>query len=500
MKGKAMRASSYNIYVDLPGNTEEMLLVHGYTGAYDKVSRRTATYIRSLEVGRPPKPLYGHWSPEPIIDDQSAIDLAEDTIFRLKKRGYLTEKSVEEEETFFSKVAIKLHNASSVPGFIFMPTYDCNLRCGYCFQDHMRTNPDFKHLLRTMTRPLVDRLFEAVPKIELHHSGQEQSSQRNIGFFGGEPMLEKSRPIVEYIMDKAWQLGDATFWAITNGTDLHAYRDLLGPDKIAQIQITLDGPPQEHDKRRIYADGTGSFERIARNITMALDLETQISVRMNIDRNNINHLPDLAEQIISQGWHEYQTFNAYTAPIHAANNHTDIKTTFGSWELDKALTQLREEYPSMKVIGRPDDRIRSQAQAIFYERNAPSLQSTFCGAHSGMYLFDVFGDIYACWERTGDPDIRIGRVKEDGDFTLEEQRNTMWRSRNVTTNPICRKCRYSLHCGGGCAVLAEQHRGEFFTNYCDGFAARFRSSVADAYTAHSNGHEQLHFVEPACDL
>lgn len=60
-----LRTSSYTIYVDLPEDKEQMLLVHGYTGAYDKVSQRVATYLRSLEVKHPPKPLYGVWSPEP---------------------------------------------------------------------------------------------------------------------------------------------------------------------------------------------------------------------------------------------------------------------------------------------------------------------------------------------------------------------------------------------------------------------------------------------------
>ena len=60
-----LRTSSYTIYVDLPGNDEEMLLVQTYTGAFDRVSRRVATYVRSLEAGRPPKPLYGDWTPEP---------------------------------------------------------------------------------------------------------------------------------------------------------------------------------------------------------------------------------------------------------------------------------------------------------------------------------------------------------------------------------------------------------------------------------------------------
>ncbi len=29
----------------------------------------------------------------------------------------------------------------------------------------------------------------------------------------------------------------------------------------------------------------------------------------------------------------------------------------------------------------------------------PMMKASFCGAHNGMYIFDAFGDIYACWER-----------------------------------------------------------------------------------------------------
>lgn len=60
----------------------------------------------------------------------------------------------------------------------------------------------------------------------------------------------------------------AGFWAISNATELDAYADLLGPKGIATLQITLDGPPSEHDQRRIYADGRGSFDRIAENIDL----------------------------------------------------------------------------------------------------------------------------------------------------------------------------------------------------------------------------------------
>src|SRR5262249_47314450 len=140
---------------------------------------------------------------------------------------------------------------------------------------------------------------------------------RVIGFFGGEPLLAASRPTVQYIMEKAWSMGPAAFWGISNATELDAYEDLLGPDKIVRLQVTLDGVPTEHDKRRIYADGSGSWAKIVRNITMCLERRVQISVRMNLDRNNIQQLPEMANIFSQQGWDQSPDFGAYTAPIHA---------------------------------------------------------------------------------------------------------------------------------------------------------------------------------------
>jgi uncharacterized protein len=479
-----------------------MLLVHGYTGAYDKVSQQVATYLRSLEVKNPPKPLYGDWSLSPSIAGEINPP-SQVTIELLKKRGYLTPMTVEEEEKFFVKTATKLHYFQSrlMPSYIFMPTYSCNLRCSYCFQDHMRTNPTFKHLLRTMQPEMVDRIFAAMPQIEAGHGVPEDADlPRHITLFGGEPLLEESLPVIEYIVNKALSLGKASFSAITNGTELHAYQNLLGADKISFLQITLDGPPNEHDKRRIYADGSGSFEKIAENLTMALDLGVQVDVRMNVDRNNIHQLPELADEIIARKWNTYYNFSAYTAPITASNEKTERKTTFNSWELDQALNKMCHNHPNMRVIARPDHGLINRARQIFDMQKSPlqNFKASFCGAHNKMYILDAFGDIYACWEKTGDKKIRIGFITEDSKVVLNEELNQTWRNRTVISNPVCRKCRYAFHCGGGCAVLAMNHKGKLYTNYCDGFANRFRASVAEAYQAHVTGVEAVVKPEKVC--
>ncbi|MCP4660203.1 MAG: SPASM domain-containing protein [bacterium] len=498
-----LRTSRYTMYIDLPDHREEVLLVHGYTGAYDKVSRRVADYLRSLEAKTAPGPLYGEWSPEPEVDPEVCA-ASEETIAILKKRGYLTRWSCEAEEAFFAKFVTRLHEraAQRMPSYLFMPTYDCNLRCSYCFQDSMRTDSAFRHLLRTMQPPMVDRIFAAMPKIEARHQVSAGAERRDIGFFGGEPLLAAHRPIVETIMDRASKMGEAAFWAVTNGTELDAFRDLLGPGGIARLQITLDGPPREHDRRRIYPDGSGSFERIAGNVTMALDLGTRVTIRVNVDQHNLTDLPQVAEEIVARRWHRRQGFSAYTAPIQAFREATGGKGRMSSRQLDRAMTEIRGHYPKMAVLGRPDEGIRVRARRIFSDGKEviPRFRPSFCGAHDRMYIFDPFGHVYACWEKTGDPRLRIAGVTPEGDVELRPEQDRWWRDRTVAGNPVCRRCRYALYCGGGCAVLGLEVRGKLGSNYCDGFASRFRASIAEAYLEHVAKVPVVTGPELLCDL
>jgi uncharacterized protein len=483
--GGELRTSSYIIYVDLPQNDSDMLIVHGYTGAFDKVSRRVATFLRAKEDRRAPKPLYGDWAPSP--EPAEAADLPERYEQVLLQRGYLTHLSREQELQRFRLLADEIHAQAQSPSYVLMPTYDCNLRCFYCFQDHMRTNPDFSYLLKRMTHPMVDRIFDAMPNIEANHGiSPEDGYLRPITLFGGEPLLRENRDLIEHILQRARQGGTQSCSVVTNGTDLDAYADLLGPGGLAALQITLDGVPVEHDQRRVYPDGRGSFDRIARNITLALDRDATVSVRLNIDRNNIGDLPSLAQVFVGHGWDERPRFRAYATVLVAANDKTDRRTTFSSWELDQELAKLQAEHPGMAVIEPKDSDIRRRARSVFGGAHA-SLQTTFCSAHSGMYVIDRFGDMYACWERTGNSKTRIGRINPDSSVEVNEPYSALWRGRSVTSNPVCRQCRYALYCGGGCAVHAEGRKGTLDANYCDGYAFRFRAMVAEAYSEYLSG-------------
>lgn len=492
---QSLRASSYNIYVDLPSDQPNALLVHGYTGAYDIVSREVCAYVRSLEASPPPKPLYGQWEVEPSTLPRGYRP-ADITLATLARRGYLTDKSIAEEEALFVKIVNNLHRSqtqSSSLSYIVMPTYSCNLRCAYCFQDHMRTDLTYSHLLRTMSTEMADRILSAIPNIEnLHLPSADSDQPRSFTFFGGEPLLRESFPLIQYFMQRARLDGRASFGAITNGTDLDAYQEVLGPNGIAFLQITLDGPRDLHDERRIYADKSGSFEKISRNISMALDMGVEVSVRINVDRRNIASLPELADHYIRAGWTGHDNFSAYVAPITDAEVHNGGRRheLFNSWELSDAMASLRLNHESIAAISPVDDALKQRALDIFNSgASGFSTRTSFCGAHTGMYIFDAFGDIYACWEKTGEKNLRVGFIDNAGKVTLKGL-NEHWRQRTVATNSTCRRCRFALHCGGGCAILAEAASGTMYSNYCDAFGKRFRGKIAEAFADYAKGAAQ----------
>jgi uncharacterized protein len=472
-----LRLSNYSIAVAL--DADQSLLVHGYSGAWDIVTADTADGLKRYRHGDPFKPLIGRPFAEDPPRSADARDLAPETIELLVRRGHLTEKTGEEERQEVALLAGELHGMARMapPAFVFTISYACNLACEYCFQDKLRADPAYAPKLATMSLDMVDRIFAAMPAIEARHGMTgEGPRNRRITLFGGEPLLARHRPVVEHILARAREQGAPEISAVTNGTQIDAYLDLLGPGGISFLQITLDGPPRQHDTRRIGPDRAPTFDRIARNIDLALETGTQVKLRINVDRTNGTALPELAETIDRRGWFGHPNFSAYAIPVHESSGSGHDACGFGSWQLTKELEALAHEHPLVNWIEGPDAPWQRRVREIIRGSRDPllSLQPSFCGAHTQTWVFDAFGDIYACWERAGYEKERIGRLAEDGSLAMTA-REAAWRERTVASNPVCGRCPYAFYCGGGCALLAEHKSGNLHSNYCDGFSQRFKA-------------------------
>src|SRR3989337_4111825 len=89
-------------------------------------------------------------------------------------------------------------------------------------------------------------------------------------WFGGEPLLGYQRVLSISRHVQKIALGSGVSFVIhitTNGYLLNRQRiKELIDSGIYDFQITIDGPPETHDKLRVLRNGKGTFKRLFKNI------------------------------------------------------------------------------------------------------------------------------------------------------------------------------------------------------------------------------------------
>lgn len=450
-----VRTSKYNLYFPL-SNNKESLLIQGILGSFDIVENKLA---RLLEEER--------------IEEIESLYGAQGIPDRLLQRGYITEKSQEEEFEFLQKLCDRLLEKSQKSVSItFVLTYNCNFRCEYCCERYVQNKGEMV-LEKQLTSEIVDAVFAQVEKFRANGRNVE-----SICLFGGEPLLPQNEFIVCYICEKAAELGIPVF-CISNGFFLRQYVPILKKYHVKKVQITLDGNEAEHNKRRYLASGRGTYKTIVNNISYALQEGVCISLRTNINKKNIHQMRYLVDLYAQYGWTALDNFSYYfkaTMPCYEALKDVctdadlikEIERVFGTENMDKF--QLNSVYSSLS---------RSLRKMLENKGFAP-LQSIYCGAGGGMYDIDAFGDIYACNDTLTDSNCIIGTVDiQNGQFVLNENHDK-WKKRSVATMPHCKKCPYLLFCGGGCAGQARLS-GEkgIYSSYCMDFQNIFRQVAVE---------------------
>ena len=461
-----MRASDYNIYVPLPGS-EKYVLIHGYSGAVDVADKELVEFVQRFN---------GQGSDSHLAADQALIET-------LQSRGYLTTRTPEQEQTMAAALAHVIHKnllESKKLTFGVLITYDCNLRCFYCYELWVRSKGR-EWVEAVMDEPITDAAFKAMEKL-----GASQGSE--IILYGGEPFLKQNREAVERIVHQGWEHG-YRFTAVTNGVELEAFLELLGPDKIYNLQVTLDGPPTVHNKRRHKADGSGSFNDIIRSIDAALDTGVLITVRANLDQRNASQYAELACIFMEKGWADQPNFRFYAFPVHGKN----ASATISRVELGVVLKdQARQSQYSMALSSTCEGtghEIRHKFRSLLKADDYPSLHSAYCAANSNTYVFDPHGNIYPCTEIVGSDNEKLGQYYPE--LILDERTIQRWHGRIVTNIPKCRTCKYALLCGGGCTAQAMYKADDTFVPYCEQFGELLEMYVPVAYREHLEEQERV---------
>jgi uncharacterized protein len=100
-------------------------------------------------------------------------------------------------------------------------------------------------------------------------------------------------------------------------------------------------------------------------------------------------------------------------------------------------------------------------------------------------IVDPRGDLYACYEEAGHPDLRVGRLTPQGpEFFPLRQR---YEGRQVANMDKCAACSVALACGGGCPAQALQKNGNVFEPHCPGEKDDILESIRRLYLGQKTG-------------
>ncbi|MER2138628.1 MAG: radical SAM protein [Succiniclasticum sp.] len=458
-----MKVSAYEIILPLVGTDEKQiegyaLLVNGLYGALDVVPKEEADKLQTGNLAGLP------------------VALRE----RLLLRGHITRKDEAGELAdlkLLSRIYKTLQGRSGV-GLIIMPTYDCNFRCPYCFEQHrLKKGQDW--LDNTMNDETMEAVFAALK--DYRARGYKLGG---CSFYGGEPFLAKNIGVVKKIADKARELG-LPMSATTNGYDLEAYLDFIEEYKLTSIQVTVDGTAELNDRRRLHKDGLPTYDRILNNVELALQRGVSVHLRVNVGKENLHGIKDLVDDLKARGFIAKEEERA-KEETELRKTDPEAKTKRGEFSYyfkattddahpEKNISEQDTIDEMMHIGFTAEEAVARQSQynvlwnrmkMLFKKEAYPDFSPAYCGSEMGMLVVDPFGRVFTCWDVVGKDDQVTGYVQPGMSRFLWNFNKAKWRTRTVDLMKACQTCPYALICRGGCASRSNNAYGDYFREFC----------------------------------
>lgn len=391
---------------------------------------------------------------EALYKEQKKIPINtddEDTLKKidsLKDKGFLSSNKPKEIVHTHSKY-LDYYLEHKVKKLTLQITQKCNFRCSYCVYSEADNELQRTHSNKKMS---IETAKKAIEFLVEHSSDEERI---NIGFYGGEPLLEFD--LIKECIHYSKEIGEGkevTFTITTNGSLLSEEIIEFFIKHDVSTMISLDGPENIHDRhRRFAANGCGTFKAVEERLEM---ITTKYPEYLDKISFNIVVNPQDDFKCVNTFFMDYEFFKKTTVRSSLIDDvYSDEKITFtddyliknnyevfkmflhhlGKLDRDKVSPIALQELGQIKDLGRD----------LGHSVKLPESMS-----HSGpcipgqLRLFvSAEGDFYPC-ERVSETSevMKIGNI-EDG-FYIEKARKLL----NVgqTTANKCKNCWAINHC------------------------------------------------------
>lgn len=342
----------------------------------------------------------------------------EDLVAALKQGKMLIDCHIDEvSELLFESEKLRCHN--EISSVTIAPTMACNFICPYCYEKGAKYETMNETVIRN-TKSFMTGLKKNTDKLE-------------ITWYGGEPLLA-FEIIKELSLEAMAIFGEENYGAniVTNGYLLDGkVSNWIEKLKINNIQITLDGPPEIHNKRRKLPNGEDTFFVILENIRQIVydNIKVHFVIRINTDKENIKYINNILLYIEQYGLKG--KVDLYLAPVHEMGAKCNNPVCFSNKEF------ANEEFEFMK------DNLKRGYNFI----DLPEKNVGICGAVANYcFVVNAQGDIFKCLSEISKPSCSIGNVATG----IAHQNKNLRKWLDYQVNTECLTCSYLPVCMGGC--------------------------------------------------
>jgi uncharacterized protein len=305
---------------------------------------------------------------------------------------------------------MSIRSTEQVVDFIFsdrylkltiLPTEKCNFRCQYCYEDFANGR---------MSSDVVDGIKKLIK------ARASSLDILEITWFGGEPLLASDivLDISKFSKEIASTYNDLRFYsnATTNGHFLNVpLMTQLIDSGVTSFQISLDGPKEYHDKTRLTANGSGSYDRIVENLIAlrASELSFNILLRVHITPINVSSMPDFIRDL-SRTFNDSRFRIFFQTIQHLGGPNDDHFQVIGQ----NRETLFKELY---KIIADNSDNIGQHEVADDYVCYA---------SRANAFVIRSTGGIGKCTVALEDDRNLVGSITADGRVRLLPEKIRPW--------------------------------------------------------------------------
>jgi len=354
------------------------------------------------------------------------------TLYRL---GMLVDEDFDELSAF-EKHYIEAKRDMSYIDLTVLTTKRCQFGCIYCFEGG-KSN-----------KSLTTKTMDDVMNFLFLHT--DVCRKLRVTWFGGEPLLgyKQMQHFSKRLISFCDKFGIGYSADITtNGFALTPERcnELVNKMRVHRFIITLDGLAKVHDSRRPLLSGSGTFNKIWENISLLLDANAQVTIRMTIDRGNVQHIPSFLDSI-SKNPISNRLRLAFCRTIDFGFTPASVK---GSIYSEKEFADV--EWDLMQ-----------------YARKLGLIRFGFPHAapqggclRDGDIVIGTDGEIYKCLDTLGDEKWITGNIANT-EITPQPDWYKKWLEWTPCNSTLCRNCKLIPLCSGGCphnALFREKMHG-----------------------------------------